>query len=1249
MSPYLFVLARNLIRKVKPPPAFAEGRAFRDHVLVAIDGGHNLLNGPVMVSRFGVGRRLLVAFLGISTFAVLAAVAGMYSLVRFGQVLDLITDKRLPSTIASLEISRGTERVVAAAARLTAATPQGRGKIWRTISEDVEHLTLTMDALKDLLPLGPIEPTVDGLRHNLNALDTLLATRTELDERMQTLLRDAGENHVATQTIFASLRVNADEAIARLEASLRTGDAATRSAAAVSGIAETIRSLRDLRALEIAASDVNEAFVQIFSADQQSLSAAVSSLQASLRRLEELVANSDPKQRPLLIAKVKKYREFVDSRDSIPSTRQLQLDVDATIDRTLDANTALSQQLAAAVNPLIERETQDIRRATSEAHTVQSVSTGVLIAVVALSLISSALIVWLYVGRNIVRRLSSLSGSTLAIADGKLDTAVSVSGTDEIAAMGRAVEVFRRNALELDRLIAERAEAAERLERLVQERTEELGRREATLRVMFDNMPQGIALFDRDLRIIQWNRQFPKILELSDEFLQQEHNFSEFIRHFAERGEYGPCDIEAKVRERAASVDEPYLGERTRPNGTCLEIRRNPVPGSGLITMYTDITDRMKSHALVEQARARLDDAIESMSDGFVLWDRDDRLAICNKRSQDILDLPDLLVVGARFEEMIRTLAFDRPHYDPDIGDRDAWFQRRLALHRGAPSVHEQRLADGTWLRVGEHRTQEGGIVTTWTDITVLKQREDELARMVQQLQTARDQAMEASRTKSSFLANMSHELRTPLNAIIGVTEMLREDARDFDRQDEIEPLDRVLRAARHLLALINDILDLSKIEAGRMEVHIESFSVAALINDVVKTIESMAAKNGNRLIVDCSPAIDSMFADQMRVRQALLNLASNAVKFTENGTVTITAQRQDEKGSEWVTIAVADTGIGMTPVQMGKLFQEFSQADSSTTRKYGGTGLGLAISRRFCQMQGGDVMVESEPGRGSTFTIRLPKNGGAAEEPGPVQHARTAAPSVAIDARLVLVVDDDPTVRQIVARFLEREGFTVVEANGGREGLRLARELRPAAMTLDIIMPDLDGWTVLAAIKGDPALAGIPVILLTIVDEKNRGYSLGAADYLVKPVDRERLTALMRRICRSTEGRVLIVDDDEMGRQQMRSAIEQDGWGVVEAENGRVALASVASARPEAVILDLMMPEMDGFEFLNEFRLHREWRDIPVVVVTARDLTAEDRARLNGGVERIIQKTERDEMLRELRDTLAKCMEPGRSGKTAD
>jgi signal transduction histidine kinase len=247
-----------------------------------------------------------------------------------------------------------------------------------------------------------------------------------------------------------------------------------------------------------------------------------------------------------------------------------------------------------------------------------------------------------------------------------------------------------------------------------------------------------------------------------------------------------------------------------------------------------------------------------------------------------------------------------------------------------------------------------------------------ENVRLFEEIQDKSRQLAEASQHKSQFLANMSHELRTPLNAIIGVSEMLREDAEAL--KQDVEPLDRVLGAARHLLALINDILDLSKIEAGRMELQLEDFALAPLIDNVVKTIEPLAAKNANQVAVSCDAAIGTLHADQMRLRQALLNLMSNANKFTDRGTITVEARQAQENGRDWVAIGVADTGIGMTPEQMGKLFQEFSQADASTTRKYGGTGLGLAISKRFCQMMGGDITVESDPGRGSTFTIRLPR-----------------------------------------------------------------------------------------------------------------------------------------------------------------------------------------------------------------------------------------------------------------------------------
>jgi signal transduction histidine kinase/DNA-binding response OmpR family regulator len=505
-------------------------------------------------------------------------------------------------------------------------------------------------------------------------------------------------------------------------------------------------------------------------------------------------------------------------------------------------------------------------------------------------------------------------------------------------------------------------------------------------------------------------------------------------------------------------------------------------------------------------------------------------------------------------------------------------------------------------------------------------------ARLFAEIENKGHQLAEASQHKSQFLANMSHELRTPLNAIIGVSEMLLEDARDLKRDDEVEPLDRVLRAGRHLLALINDILDLSKIEAGRMELHVETFPLAPLVNDVAKTIEPMATKNGNKVVIDCAPDLGTIHADQIRCRQSLLNLASNANKFTEKGTVTIAAQPQRLDGRDWITLAVTDTGIGMTPEQMGKLFQEFSQASSATASKYGGTGLGLAISRQFCRMMGGDITVESKPGKGSTFTIRLPRN---------VQSDKTAVTeargepvhrvSKATKDPLILVVDDDVTVRELVERHLARAGFAVVTASGGKEGLRLVRELRPAAVTLDIQMPDLDGWTVLAAIKGDPAVASIPVVLMSIVDQKNRGYALGAADYLVKPVDRTNLVETLTSICGSRAGRALLVDDDELVRRSVRQALEPIGWKVTEAENGQVAVESLIATRPDIIILDLMMPKMDGFEFLDELRRRSDWQDIPVVVITAKDLTQEDRDRLNGGVERIIQKSDRDEMLRQL------------------
>ena len=490
-----------------------------------------------------------------------------------------------------------------------------------------------------------------------------------------------------------------------------------------------------------------------------------------------------------------------------------------------------------------------------------------------------------------------------------------------------------------------------------------------------------------------------------------------------------------------------------------------------------------------------------------------------------------------------------------------------------------------------------------------------------------KDAAEKANQVKSAFLANMSHELRTPLNAIIGYSEMLLEEAEDTGESALVPDVNKILAAGKHLLDLINAILDLSKIEAGKMELYVETFQVSALIDEAASIVKPLLEKNGNALKIAIGAGVDSMRTDQTKLRQALFNLMSNASKFTNDGIVNIEVKAV---AGEQLAFAVSDTGVGMSPEQLARLFEPFTQGDASTSRKYGGTGLGLVISRRFARMLGGDITVESTLGKGSTFTLTLPK----------VLREEKASADAAVDANAaqentgtVLVIDDEPAVHDILARTLAKHSFRVQTARSGDEGLRLARKLRPQIITLDVMMPGMDGWTVLSSLKSDPDLAHIPVIMLTIVDDKNLGYSLGAADYLTKPIDRDRLTAVLLRYRAGAQNKALVVEDDADSRDVLVRMLRNDGWQVAEAANGLEALAELARERPGVVLLDLMMPAMDGFEFLDEMDRREDWKAIPVIVVTARDLSPEDRQRLNGHVSRVLQKGgyTRDELLEQI------------------
>ncbi len=575
--------------------------------------------------------------------------------------------------------------------------------------------------------------------------------------------------------------------------------------------------------------------------------------------------------------------------------------------------------------------------------------------------------------------------------------------------------------------------------------------------------------------------------------------------------------------------------------------------------------------------------------------DLEDNITSCNPAFEQLFGYAEQEVVGRNLDELLTS---------EETREEAREYTRQTVTGGRATGIARRRHKNGRIVEVelvsipvvvGGERV---GLMALYHDIT--------------ELMKARQEAEAANSAKSQFLASMSHELRTPLNAIIGYSEMLEEDAVERGQSETQEDLQKICAAGRHLLALINDVLDLSKIEAGKFELYLEAVDVPTVVRDVATTVEPLIARNGNHLVVECASGLGSIHSDLTRIRQILLNLLSNASKFTEGGEIVLRVFRE----AGWVTLQVSDAGIGMTAEQIDRLFVPFSQAESSTARKYGGTGLGLAITRRFCELMGGEITVASEPGKGSTFTVRLPED--SAPE--------AASPDPAFDASgsagTVLVIDDDPSARTITGRVLGREGYRIIEAAGGEAGLQLAREFHPDLITLDILMPGMDGWTVLSELKADPALAGIPVILQTITEDRNMGFALGASEYLTKPIERDRLAAVVKRyVPVPGAGTVLVVEDEPATRALLVKSLRKAGWGVVEAANGREALDVVAAGHPALVLLDLMMPEMDGFEFLDFLGRDPHGPEIPVVVITAKTLTDEERRRLNGSVERVVQK----------------------------
>jgi PAS domain S-box-containing protein len=775
---------------------------------------------------------------------------------------------------------------------------------------------------------------------------------------------------------------------------------------------------------------------------------------------------------------------------------------------------------------------------------------------------------------------------------------------------------------------------------------EELARQRILLASIIDTIPDLIFAKDDEGRYLQCNISFTEFLGHDRDRIIGRTDYDFFDEEIAEF--FRRKDQEVKDAGTRQSNEEWV----TYPDGTerLLETTKLPFQDnagrvSGILGISRDITARQAAEAEIKASMERFRVLFEQSYDAHLIFS-DEGVIDCNQAAVDMVHAKD------KDELLGRHPSAFSAEFQPD-GRRSAEKAPGIDAYARAHGSHRfdwiARRLDGEEFPVEITLTPvilsgTPAMLVGWHDLTERKAAEEALEK-------AKEAADAANQAKSAFLANMSHELRTPMNAILGYSEMLIEEAEDLDQQDFVPDLQKINKAGTHLLALINDVLDLAKVESGKMEAFAEDIDIDNLIDEVSGTAHPLMEKNNNTLSIVRGNELGKAHQDLTKLRQTLFNLLSNAAKFTHDGTITLHVNRSKQAGVDWLILAVSDTGIGIAEDKLEHVFEEFSQADDSTTRDYGGTGLGLAISRRFCKLLGGDLGAASELGKGSTFTIHIPvilpegqvlhSSADTATTPDmpetELESLREAGPGSTI-----LVIDDDPEAGEIIERYLTKDGYTVVTAASGEQGLRLAHELQPAVITLDVMMPSMDGWSVLRALKADPKLHNIPVIMLTMIDDRTRGYSLGAVDYLTKPVDRELLHKALSRYYSADEHicPVLLVDDDVETRKMMALTLDNAGWTVSEVGNGQEALDIMSDLQPRLILLDLMMPVMDGFDFLAAMRARPEWQHIPIIVITAKDLTGDEHDRLAGRVERVLEKNAytREQLLERVSEAVAAC-----------